>query len=100
MKTISWDEGLIDKNLRIYFDTMLRIGRIKSVDDLWLNIFFLLSDVFPDGNGIDKDIEIIDFHFIEMLLIEHGEKSAAYYSISHFTTWWIVDNGSWESMFS
>ena len=52
---------------------MLLVVDIRCDDELALSFSFGLGDMFPDGDGVDKDVDVVDHHFAEVFLIEHGE---------------------------
>ena len=73
VKSIPWNCVLGYKQLGVYFNTVLLVVDIRGDDKLALSFSFGLGDVFPDGDGVDKDVDVIDHHFAEVFLIKHGE---------------------------
>ena len=73
VKSIPRNSIFRNKQLGVYFNTSLLVVDIRSNDKLPLPSSFLLGDVFPDGNRIDKDVDVVDHHLAEMFLVKHGE---------------------------
>ena len=73
VQSIPWNRVLGYKQLRVYFNTAVLVVDVRCDDELTLPSSIGLGDVFPDGDGVDEDIDVVNHHFAEVFLIKHGE---------------------------